>query len=120
MLQTSRVSARLAEARAFADRIGLRVQLETRLAYLDRYADPRCTRCTLFPTFEEHSFSFVMEAEVVRGLSIWFEGRLSFYSPHDVRSPGAFPEFAVVVTPPLGWSISPDPLGDARIRRGRA
>ncbi len=120
MLLTSHVTARLAAARAFAERIGLRLQLETCLAYLARYAAPRSTRCTLFLSFEEYSFSFVMEAEVARGLAIWFEGRLSFHVPHDVESPGAFPKFAVVVTPPLGWSMYPDPIGSARIRRGRA
>lgn len=118
MLDTSRVAARLEAARAFADRIGLRVQLETRLAYLGWYAEPRRTLCTLFSDFEKHAFSFVMEAEIAGGgLAIWFKGRLTVHIPHDVQSPGAFPTFAVGVTPPLGWSIDPDPMRAARASR---
>jgi len=118
MLDTSRVAARLTAVRAFADRIGLRVQLETRLACLGRYAEPRRTLCTLFPDFEAYAFSFVMEAEIAGGgLGTWFKGRLTVHVPHDVRSPGAFPAFAVVVTPPLGWSIDPDPMRAARASR---
>jgi len=121
MLDTSRVAARLAEARTYADRIGLRVQLETHLAYLGRYAAPRRTRCTLRLSFEAHSFAFTMEAEATSGAwTFWFEGLLSFNVPHDMRSPGAFPAFATVVTPPLGWSVTPDPIAETRRPRRRA
>ena len=128
MLDTSRVVARLEVVRTFADGLGLRVQFESRLAYLARYAAPRSTRCTLYPDFEEHAFRFTMETESPDDRwSLWFEGRVTPHVPHDVRSPGAFPKFAVVVTPPLGWSISPDPVGGARAfykgffeQRGRA
>ena len=115
MLDTSRVAARLVLVRAFADRLGLRVQLESRLAYLAKYGEPRPTRCTLYPDLEEHSFLFMMETESAPGgWAHWFDGRLDFRAPHDAHPPEAAPKFAPSAKLALGWSIAPDPVADAR------
>lgn len=105
MLETSRVTEMLEEARTYADKIGLRVQFEARLAYLDHYAEPKHTRCILFPDPAPFSFHFVMELELGnRSWMAWFEGRLIYHGPHDHGS-GAYPTLAVSVTPTLGWLI---------------
>ena len=106
MLETSRVTSKLEEARAFAYRIGLRPQLEERLTYLERYANPKPTRCVLFPDRAPHSFYFVMEREIGGGTwMVWFEGGLIYHGPHDNHGSGAYPALAVTVTPETGWSI---------------
>jgi len=107
MLDTSRVNARLTEARAFADTIGLRVQLEARLAFLDRYANPKRTRCVLFDDHAPHSFRFAMEREFggCDHWMVWFEGGLIYHGPHDNHGSGAAPALAVTIQPTTGWWI---------------
>lgn len=106
MLETSRVTERLQEARAYADQIGLRAQFEARLAYLDRYAEPKRTRCVLSPDPAPFSFRFVMERELDDGSwMVWFEGGLIYHGPHDDRGSGAYPAPAATATPTLGWLI---------------
>ena len=84
MLDTSSATSQLEAARAFADRVGLRTQLETRLARLERYAAPRRTRCTLYPDRDTHCFTFVMELESRDGeWCPWFAGELAYRGPAD-------------------------------------
>jgi hypothetical protein len=95
MLETSRVTAELAAARAFADKVGLRVQLESRLAYLNRYAAPRSTRCVLSPDPAPYSFAFEMQRETRRDeWSPWFSGTLIYHGPRDGFD-----------APAMGWTI---------------
>lgn len=106
MLETSRATGKLDAARAFADTVGLRTQLEAKLSYLDRYAVPRRTRCILSPDFAPHSFNFVMEAETKDGeWTVWFEGGLVYHGPHDGHGSGAYPALSVTIDPTMGWQI---------------
>lgn len=105
MLETSRVAKQLEEARQFADRVGLRVQFETRLTYLDGYAAPKRTRCVLAPDPAPHSFSFVMELDRGAGWTRWFSGGLLYHGPHDGHGSGHLPTLSVTVSPTMGWSI---------------
>ncbi len=106
MLDTSRVTNLLAEARAFADDLGLRQQLEAKLTYLDRYAAPRRTRCTLGPDFAPHSFTFVLEAENESGVyQTWFTGGLIYHGATDGKDTGALPALAVTLVDTVGWEI---------------
>lgn len=106
MLETSRVTASLEAARAYADKVGLRTQLETKLAYLDRYAAPRRSRCVLSPDFAPHSFNFTMELETKDGeWTVWFEGGLVYHGPHDGHGSGALPTLTVSIDPAMGWQI---------------
>ena len=109
MLDASQVETQLAEARAFADKIGLRDQLEDKLRCLDEYAehgDRGRTCCTLYPDGAPHSFGFVM---TLRGegsiYKTWFNGGLLFHGPHDGGGSGAAPTYAVCLQPTVGWSI---------------
>ena len=106
MLETSRVQQQLADARVHADAVGLRDDLEMRLAYLDRYAEPKTTRCVLFPDAAPFSFRFVMERELGNGSWMaWFEGGLLYHGAHDRYGAGAAPTLAVTLQPTLGWQI---------------
>jgi hypothetical protein len=106
MLETSRVTAELEAARAFADTIGLRVQLETRLAYLAAYAAPRRTRCVLYPDRAPYSFAFAMERETRRDeWSPWFRGALVYHGPSDRHGSGDEPTSSVTATPTMGWAV---------------
>jgi len=64
MLNTDNVKEYLEEVRAFADKVGLREQLEDRLKYLDKYANGENsnhkTECVLFKDFAPYSFEFVI------------------------------------------------------------
>ena len=107
MLLTWRAAPQHAEARAIADRIGLRIQLETCLAYLDRYADERPALCVLYPDPAPYSFQFVMmelEWGETDAWVVWFEGRLVYRAPHDDH-PAAFPSLVEQLEPAMGWSI---------------
>jgi len=66
MLNTDNVKEYLEEVRAHADKIGLREQLESRLKYLDRYANQDNnfndkTECVLFKDFAPYSFEFLIK-----------------------------------------------------------
>ena len=94
---------------AFADRVGLREQLEDKLRYLDQYAehgDRGKTRCRLFSDHAPQSFGFVLEMRGDDGeYAPWFVGGLIFHGPHDNGGDGSHPTLAVCVTPTLGWQI---------------
>lgn len=106
MLDTSRVEARLAAARAHADGIGLRAQLDKQLDYLATYAHPKETRCTLFLDYAPHSFSFEMEVKGEDGVwRRWFSGGLIYHGLHDGHGSGEPPALAVTLTPMSGWHI---------------
>lgn len=102
----ARVAAKLEATRKFAAEIGLLAQLEEKLRYLDQYASPRTTRCTLYHDFAPHSFGFTMEARGKDGeWRVLFEGGLIFHGSHDGHGSGAYPALAVTVSPTSGWSI---------------
>ena len=106
MLETSRVTRQLEEAREFADKVGLRPQLETRLTYLDNYASPKRTRCMLAPDPAPYSFSFVMEIDRGNGVwTPWFQGGLLYHGPHDGHGSGSTPTLAATVSPTMGWAV---------------
>ncbi len=108
---------RLVEARAHADKIGLRDQLEKQLTYLAEYAcqtDPNRTRCVLYTDFAPMSFYFVMfvKKEIGEapncpddGYKRWFNGGLIFHGPHDNGGDGGAPTFSVNLSPQDGWSV---------------
>lgn len=106
MLETSRVTQQLAEAREFADKVGLRIHLEIRLTYLDTFASPRYTRCVLFPYPAPYSFAFAME----RGAgsdewSPWFDGALIYHGAHDRYGSGIYPTLPATPVMTMGWTI---------------
>ncbi len=108
MLDTSQVEDRLAEARAFADRIGMRQQLEEQLQFLDEYAehgDRGKTCCRLYGDGAPYSFGFVMTARCAGGvMKNWFNGALLFHGPHDRGGDGGAPTYSVCLQPTVGWS----------------
>ena len=106
MLETSSVTEHLRAARAYADAIGLRMQLETRLTYLDTFASPKHTRCVLSPHPLPHSFSFVVELETQRGeWTPWFEGALVYHGAHDHYGAFVYPTLPVPAAKSIGWTI---------------
>jgi hypothetical protein len=109
MLDATEVEGRLAEARAFADRIGMREQLEEPLRYLDEYAehgDRGRTCCRLYPDFAPYSFGFLMQARSTGGVfRNWFNGALLFHGPHDGGGNGGAPTYSVCLRPTDGWTV---------------
>ncbi|MBN1772543.1 MAG: DUF4120 family protein [Deltaproteobacteria bacterium] len=109
MLDTTEVETRLAEARAFADKVGLRENLEDQLRYLDEYAehgDRGKTCCRLYRDSAPQSFGFVMTVRREGGIyKTWFNGGLIFHGPHDGGGDGGEPTLAVCLTPTTGWAI---------------
>ena len=102
MLDTSRVEAELARARAFAQEQGLSDQLEQQLAYLSSYAceedDRDRTRCKLFMDFAPYSFAFQLELRQKDGsYKGWMNGGLIYHGPNGGR--GGAPEFSVSLVP---------------------
>ncbi len=97
-LDSSRVADDLEKARAFADAIEARAELDGRLATLAGYGAPLRTRCTLGADLSPHSFSFVMEVESSDGeWRAWFDGALVYHGPLDVRR--------ALTASERGWSI---------------
>ena len=94
---------------AFADKVGLRHQLDEQLEFLGTYAqhDGRDrTRCRLFKDFAPYSFEFLMEIRDGEDqYRRWFVGGLIFHGPHDNGGDGGFPTLAVSLTPTTGWSV---------------
>ena len=106
MLDTSRVATPLTRAREQAQTVGLGAQLEQQLTYLDTYAHPKVTRCTLFPDHAPHSFAFQMEVQGEDGVwRHWFSGGLVYHGPHDGHGDGRAPTLTVSITPLHGWQI---------------
>ncbi len=109
MLDVSGVESELAAARAFADRVGLRDDLEQQLRYLDEYAehgDRGRTCCRLYRDGAPYSFGFVMTVRREGGVyRTWFNGGLLFHGPHDRGGDGGAPTFAVCLSPTTGWAI---------------
>ena len=97
------------EVCAFADRVGLRDQLDEKLRYLDEYAehgDRGKTRCQLNSDFAPYSWGFVLERRADDGeYHHWFTGGLIFHGPHDAGGSGSYPTLAVTLSPITGWSI---------------
>jgi hypothetical protein len=111
MLDTSRVTEELRAARAYADSIGLCVQLEVRLALLDTYALPTPTRCVLYPHPAPYSFSFAMRRETRSGeWSPWFDGAVLYHGAHDRYGKHPYPPFPSPADKTLGWTIYRCPL----------
>ena len=107
MLDTSRAEDSLAEARAFADRIGMREQLEAELQHLDEFAedgDRGRTKCELYPDFAPYSLGFLMRLRRGDKYPVWFNGALLFHGPHDRGGDGAAPTYAVCLQPTVGWT----------------
>jgi hypothetical protein len=109
MLDATQVEARVAEAREFAERIGLRENLERQLRYLDEYAehgDRGKTRCALYPDGAPYSFGFTMKMRTKDGAyRTWFNGGMLFHGPHDGGGDGGGPTYAVCLQPTIGWTI---------------
>jgi hypothetical protein len=109
MIDASQVERELAEARAFADGVGLRQQLEEQLKYLDEYAehgDRGKTCCRLYRDGAPYSFGFVMTVRGAGGIfRNWFSGGLLLHGAHDGHGSGAAPTFAVCLQPTVGWTV---------------
>jgi len=97
------------EVLAFADKVGLRAQLDEKLKCLDEYAehgDRGKTRCHLSPDLAPHSFGFVIERRVDDDdYQPWFVGGLILHGAHDNSGDGSFPTLAVSMNPTVGWQI---------------
>lgn len=94
----------------FAERVGLRQQLEGRLRYLEHYAtspdDPGKTRCRLFKDWARYSFEFVMDLRQPDGTyRQWFNGGLILHGADDGFGSGGAPTFSVCIEPTTGWEI---------------
>ena len=106
MLETGHVEAELAAARKFADAIGRRAQLESKLRYLAKYASPRPTRCTLSADYAPFSFHYVMEIQLVNGVwSIWFVGNLVYRPAPEGSDVSALPTPRDAYAPMNGWTV---------------
>ena len=94
---------------AFADRVGLRQQLDDKLLYLDGYAEngePGKSRCILARDFAPYSFGFVMQVKDSSGeYRTWFQGGVIFHGHHDNGGDGSYPTLAVSLSPGTGWQI---------------
>lgn len=105
MLDATRVTDQLTKARAYADSIGKRDQLEQQLTYLDTYAEDGergRSRCRLFPDFAPHSFEFVLEVKKPDGTyNTWFNGGLIFHG----GGKGGMPELSVSLSNEVGWQV---------------
>lgn len=103
--------AHFEEVLAFADKIGLRKQLDEKLTYLDTYAehgDRGKSRCTLSKDWAPYSFSFVIQVRGERPGSqyaTWFVGGLIYHGPHDGHGSGSYPTLAVTLEPTHGWQV---------------
>jgi len=87
------------EVKKFADSVGLREQLDSKLKYLEEYGDGT-SRCRLFKDFAKHSFSFIVDKLDKDGhWVVWFSGALIYHGPQ------AGETFAVNVNDTVGWSI---------------
>ena len=101
----------LEEVKAFADKIGLREQLDEKLKYLDEYAehgDRGKTVCRLGKDFAPYSFAFTMLKRTStegKEYEYFFNGGLLFHDPHDGGGSGSFPTLAVTLEPIHGWSV---------------
>ena len=93
----------------FADKAGLREQLDANLRFLDEYAehgDRGKSRCRLYPDGAPYSFGFVLERRLDDGeYEHWFTSGLIFHGSHDGGGSGSYPTLAVCLTPTNGWQI---------------
>jgi len=102
-----RCADHLASVRAYADSQGadIREQLESKLAYLEHYAQDTCV-CVLSKDFAPHSFYFIILGPERAGeRDVWFNGGLIHHAPHSNGVSG--PEYAVTLTPQARphWSV---------------
>lgn len=95
--------------KAFAESAGRMEQLQSKLDYLDTYADHErkgLTKCVLGADFAPYSFEFLMMRKNRDGQwERWFNGGLIFHGAHDGGGNGGGPTFAVCLNPTDGWSI---------------
>lgn len=108
MLDTEDITEYLEEVRKFADKVGLREQLEEKLEYLGTYAEYLDTKCYLGKDFAPYSFSFTMmrrDKGSEEDYQYWFNGGCIFHGPHDNGGDGGAPTFSVNLNPHHGWSI---------------
>ena len=93
----------------FAEKAGLRQQLEEKLQYLATYAEHGergKTQCTLRRDFAPYSFEFVIERRDADGqYQPWFVGGLIYHGTHDNGGDGSYPSLAVTLQPVNGWSV---------------
>lgn len=97
----------LAKQLEFADSIGLRQQLDSKLEYLRTYAAHRGednVRCELYPDFAPHSFRFVMKIRKEEKFEYWFNGGLIYQGP-DSPANGSFPSLTVSLAEGIGWFV---------------
>jgi hypothetical protein len=95
----------LDEAKAFADKAGLAVNLQQNLDFLDNYAGKENTVCVLSKDFALLSFNFTVYRLINGERKLWFNGGLLFHGSHDGHGSGAAPTLAVTLEPTTGWSI---------------
>jgi len=98
------------EALEFAEKIGLKEQLISKIEYLNSYAnsedDPNNTKCMLYKDWAPYSFGFTMLKKNKAGEYVrWFNGGLIFHGSHDNGGDGSYPTLSVNVSPQNGWSI---------------
>lgn len=79
-----------------AQRDDLKTTLETGLERIASLADPSTARARLYPDDAPLSFGWQAGGLV---------GGLLFHGPHDGFGSGAFPTFAVTLTPTVGWAL---------------
>jgi hypothetical protein len=90
---------------AYAEKIGMKQQLDGRLNYLDTYADGE-TCCHLGKDFAPYSYFFTMDKRQPDGsYKTWFSGGLIFHGKHDNGGDGSFPTLSVCLAHMDGWSI---------------
>jgi hypothetical protein len=110
MLNTDGFEDYLKEVKAFAVKVGKGDQLQSKLNYLDTYADHEgegLTRCLLGKDhWAPQSFSFIMQRLDKNGeYQYWFDGGLIFHGSHDNGGDGGAPTYSVNLNPEDGWSI---------------
>jgi len=97
------------KVKAFAEETGRVEQLQSKLDYLDTYADHEkegLTKCVLGYDFAPYSFGFLMMKKDTSGeYQPWFNGGLIFHGPHDRGGDGGAPTLSVNLSPTDGWSV---------------
>jgi len=91
----------LDKVREFADKIGMREQLEDKLDQLDMWFGKRLT-ANLYRDFAPHSFYWELLTDDGKRV---MNGGLIFHGQHDQGGDGGAPTFSVCLEPTNGWSI---------------
>jgi len=89
----------------FAEKMGLRKQLEKQFDWLDIYGGKKDdVRCTLYKDFAPHSFSFNIEIKRGGEFKFLYNGGLIYQGPGQPAD-GSAPSLTVSLHDGVGWFV---------------